>query len=51
MILTIRPLSTIKFIGLSETNTIGYYGEPCCNDLVSRVDFAFGSTEVGECVV
>jgi hypothetical protein len=24
MIMTIRPLSTIKFIGLSETNTIGY---------------------------
>ena len=25
MTITIRPLSTIKFIGLSETNTIGYY--------------------------
>jgi hypothetical protein len=24
MTMTIRPLSTIKFIGLSETNTIGY---------------------------
>jgi len=23
--MTIRPLSTIKFIGLSKTNTIGYY--------------------------
>jgi hypothetical protein len=25
MIITIRPVSTIEFIGLSETNTIGYY--------------------------
>jgi hypothetical protein len=25
MTMTIRPVSTIKFIGLSETNTIGYY--------------------------
>ena|SRR5436305_1078696 len=25
MTMTIRPLRTIKFIGLSETNTIGYY--------------------------
>jgi hypothetical protein len=25
MTTTIRPLRTIKFIGLSETNTIGYY--------------------------
>jgi hypothetical protein len=25
MTITIRPVSTIKFIGLSETNTIGYY--------------------------
>ena len=24
MTITIRPLSTIEFIGLSETNTIGY---------------------------
>jgi hypothetical protein len=24
MTITIRPVSTIKFIGLSETNTIGY---------------------------
>src|SRR5262245_24993428 len=24
MLMTIRPVSTIKFIGLSETNTIGY---------------------------
>ena len=27
MIMTIRSLSTIKLIGLSETNTIGYYEE------------------------
>ena len=26
MISTIRLVSTIVFIGLSETNTIGYYG-------------------------
>jgi hypothetical protein len=26
MTITIRPVSTIEFIGLSETNTIGYYG-------------------------
>src|SRR5256712_11699690 len=26
MTMTIRPVSTIEFIGLSETNTIGYYG-------------------------
>jgi hypothetical protein len=25
MTMTIRPVSTIEFIGLSETNTIGYY--------------------------
>ena len=25
MTMTTRPLRTIKFIGLSETNTIGYY--------------------------
>ena len=25
MPITIRPVSTIEFIGLSETNTIGYY--------------------------
>src|SRR5712691_9280577 len=25
MTMTIRPVSTIGFIGLSETNTIGYY--------------------------
>jgi len=25
MTITIRPVSTIEFIGLSETNTIGYY--------------------------
>ena len=26
MTMTIRPVSTVEFIGLSETNTIGYYG-------------------------
>ena len=25
MTMTIRPVSTIEFLGLSETNTIGYY--------------------------
>src|SRR5262245_38504532 len=25
MTMTIRPVSTVEFIGLSETNTIGYY--------------------------
>jgi hypothetical protein len=26
MTMTIRAVSTVEFIGLSETNTIGYYG-------------------------
>ena len=36
MPMTIRPASTITFISLSETNTIGYYG-PTLNG--GTVDF------------
>jgi hypothetical protein len=40
MTMAIRPVSTIGFIGLSETNTIGYYprceGNSTASCLVSR---------------
>jgi hypothetical protein len=35
MISTIRLVSTVVFIGLSETNTIGYYGPVKISDITA----------------
>src|SRR4029450_5282529 len=38
MAMPIRPTSTIGFISLQATNTIGYKPYPCCRDVHSAVD-------------
>jgi hypothetical protein len=41
MTITIRALSTIKFVGLLETNTIGYNGRPLIPIKVTKNKKAF----------
>jgi hypothetical protein len=37
MTITIRPVSIIEFIGLSETNTIGYYKGPLTSRTLTTI--------------
>jgi hypothetical protein len=41
--MTIRPISTIALIGLSETNTIGCYAQSQAENVFSRFKRTFGA--------